>query len=72
MNAQEMFKEIKYYLFCNDEDKIIYKNSEQNTTAEFLKSVFKNYTVTNGRGESRLITPKLHKAICKQIEELGW
>ena len=72
MTAQEMFKEVKYYLLDNNEDKIIYKNGEENTTIEFYKSVFKRYTVTNGRGESRLISPMLHKAIHKQIEELGW
>ncbi len=70
--ADELFEKANYYKSYDYEDQIKYRNTEEDTEVIFYNSLFKRYMVTDVRGESKLVTLRLHKAINKKIEELRW
>lgn len=79
MTAQEMFEELGYKytrkcysMYC---DLIVYTNtyyvSKECKIEVSFDLTLKEYSVIENY-RSALIDTKLHKAITKQIEELGW
>lgn len=75
MNAEEMFKELGYKLTKNNESKIEYTITS--TFKAFVDTVVsfdicERLYYVSSLGSATLISPNIHKAITKQMEELGW
>ncbi len=79
MSAKEMFEELDFTLIKNNEMILEYENP-YNETIYFDKNekYYSSYCRNNEHDfdvyadEAIIINMKLHKAINKQIEELGW
>lgn len=74
MTAQEMFEELGYEQGKCDEYILYYKKEEDNGTLYRYSILFKNKWFSAGHYEygGMLIDIPTFKAICKQLEELGW
>lgn len=69
--AKEMFEELGYEEHIAMLNQIKYKNEKIDISVIF--SLNKNtYSILGMYGHSREVNMSLHKAIQKQIEELGW
>jgi|LGVF01.2.fsa_nt_gb hypothetical protein len=67
MNAQEMFKKIKYKLHTNRKDHIVYRNFEKDVWVSIFP-LAQTYSIHS----SYVLPKKLHLAIHQQMIELGW
>lgn len=71
MNAEQMFKELGYELTKNNESKIEYTFKAFVDTVVSFDICERLYYVSS-LGSATVISPNIHKAITKQMEELGW
>lgn len=77
MEAKQMFEELGYIEKQNDETFINYENTIGVMSTVSFNTKHKGYLVaeynkTKELFETKAVTTALHKAITKQLKELGW
>lgn len=74
MTAEEMFERLGYYILINDKDTLAYhkKNDYCDDYVLFHIGAFFNRTYCVDSPVDYPMNVKLHKAIHRQLEELGW
>lgn len=71
MTAREMFEKLGYEQITLNDEQIIYASKNSPTIYITFDKIYRSYIVEYNH-LSEFVTPIEHKAITKQMEELGW